>query len=44
MEEYQVRAIGRVEARQDGSAVLHIDEAYREGLRGLDGFGHLEVL
>lgn len=44
MKEYQVRAIGRVEARQDGSAVLHIDEAYREGLRGLDGFGHLEVL
>lgn len=44
MEEYVIRPIGRVEAHEDGSATLRIDEPYRAGLRGLDGFGHLEVL
>lgn len=44
MEEYAIRPIGYVEARDDGSAVLHVDETYRGGLRGLDGFGHIEVL
>ena len=44
MEEYVIRPIGRVEAHEDGGATLRIDEPYRAGLRGLDGFGHLEVL
>lgn len=44
MEDYAIRPIGYVEARDDGGAVLRVDEAYRDGLRGLDGFGHLEVL
>lgn len=44
MKEYVVRPIGRVEAREDGGAVLRLDEAYRVGLRGLEGFGHLVVL
>lgn len=43
MEECIVRPIGRIEAREDGGAVLHIDEPYRAGLRGIEEFGHLVV-
>ena len=44
MKEYRIHAIGHVEAREDGSAVLRIDEPYRAGLRGLEGFGHLQTV
>jgi tRNA (Thr-GGU) A37 N-methylase len=41
-ETYELRPIGVVRASEEGFAVV-VDEAYRDGLRLLDGFGHVMV-
>lgn len=41
--EYQVSVIGQVEASPDG-CVLKIVPEYRSGLKGLEDFGHINVL
>ena len=42
-ENYTITAVGRVSS-QPGSWSLHIDGPYREALRELDGFSHINVL
>ena len=41
--EYKLSPIGKVQAGQDGF-VLKIAPKYRNALKGLDGFGHVNVL
>jgi len=40
---YELRPIGRVHVAE-GGFLLHIDEAYRPALEGLEGFGHVVVV
>lgn len=42
--QYELRPIGHVEAMPDGSAMIRVEERYRAGLAGLEGFSHLAVL
>lgn len=41
--EYRVKAIGTVE-RDENGAFIRLEPEYRGGLRGLEGFGHVQVL
>ena len=43
METFSVHPIGIVSGGGEGPAQLRIDPAYRDGLRGLEGFGHAVV-
>ena len=44
MEQYDVRPIGYVKEAPDGGTMIRIDERYRAGLVGLEGFSHVAVL
>ena len=41
--QFQLKSIGRVEHRGD-EALIVLDEEYREGLKGLEGFSHILVI
>ena len=41
--EYKLSPVGKVQAGQDGF-VLKIAPKYRAALKGLDGFGHINVI
>lgn len=43
METYSVHPVGFVSGGGEGPAQLRIDAAYRDALRGLEGFGHVVV-
>ena len=40
MQTFSVHPVGVVSGGGEGPAQLRIDPAYRDGLRGLEGFGH----
>ena len=43
MQTFTVHPVGVVNGGGEGPAQLRIDPAYRDGLRGLEGFGHAVV-
>lgn len=43
MNNMEVVSIGKVE-KQDGESVIVLDKKYAKGLKGLQGFGHVQVL
>ena len=44
MQTFSVHPVGVVNGGGEGPAQLCIDPAYRDGLRGLEGFGHAVVI
>ena len=43
MNDIKVRPIGRIESENDEARII-LDPAYREGLKGLAGYSHVQVL
>lgn len=43
MNDITIKTLGTVRQQPDGRAIIQLDEQYRAGLKGLDGFSHLVV-